>query len=466
MFIKINSGVLKILLIALINILPAKSETIKVSSLSELQNSISRARPGDEIILANGIYNTTESILIKVQGSAARPVIIESETIGGVEIAGTNGFVIAAPSEYIIIKGFKLTHKTGTCKIEAGATHCIITHNLFEGVPSGSSGSKPYLNVSGDDNEISFNTFQNKTDEGQMISVQGPGGNKMAKRTWIHHNYFNNFPPTSNNCSAIQIGLSGRSMDSAFCLVEYNLFERTEGENEGAICHKSCNNIIRFNTFGVRSEECSLRHGNNSQVYGNYFINSTGLRFSGDDHIIYSNYFEGCKKAIVCTNGDGEVKEGSQLTCHDRPDRVKIVYNTIIDCQSSFQMPGRNKGLGATDITFANNIIIGSAPVSIQGSYPGAAWLGNIIWQTPAGDMPVSGFRTIDPLLVRDNFRIFHITRESLAFEAGTGNFPFAIADIDGEFRKPVPDTGADEISAVPGSNKPLTIADVGFMAK
>ena len=30
----------------------------------------------------------------------------------------------------------------------------------------------------------------------------------MAQRTWIHHNFFNNFPDTrQNNCSAIQIGL-------------------------------------------------------------------------------------------------------------------------------------------------------------------------------------------------------------------------------------------------------------------
>jgi hypothetical protein len=130
-------------------------------------------------------------------------------------------------------------------------------------------------------------------------------------------------------------------MDSAFCVVEYNLFERTEGENEGAICHKSCNNIIRYNTFGERSEEMSLRHGNN-----------------------------------------------------DRADRVKIVCNTIIDCESGYQMPGRNNGLGATNITFAGNLIKGGAPVSISGSYTDPVWKGNIIWQTSGGDMPASGYRT------------------------------------------------------------------------
>jgi poly(beta-D-mannuronate) lyase len=185
-------------------------------------------------------------------------------------------------------------------------------------------------------------------------------------------------------------------MDSAFCVVEYNLFERTEGENEGAICHKSCRNIIRFNTFGERSEECSIRHGNKSQVYGNFFLNTTGLRFSGDDHLIYANYFRNCTKAIVCQNGDGEVKEGSKLTCHDRADRIVITNNAIIDCKISYQMPSRENGYGATAISFTDNLIRGGAPVTVRGPYPGAVWKDNVIWNAEGGDMPVQSYRSAD----------------------------------------------------------------------
>lgn len=382
---------------AFIFTLQLRAETVNVNSISSLQTAINAAKPGDRIILANGKYETTESIIIKCAGTPVNKITIEAEKSGGAEISGSNGFTLAAPASNITIKGFIFTHKTGSFRIETGVTHCAITRNVFECVTAGSKGSKPYLSISGDDNEISYNTFQNKKDEGQMISVQGPVGDKMAKRVWIHHNYFNNFPNTGlNNCSAIQIGLSGRSMDSAFCVVEYNLFERTEGENEGSICHKSCNNIIRYNTFGERSEECSIRHGNKSQVYGNYFINTTGLRFSGDDHKIYDNYFERCTKAIVCQNGDGEVKEGSKLTCHDRADRVTITGNIIIDCKSTYLMPSRENGLGATEITFSDNLIRGGSPVSIRGTYTGAKWKNNIIWNTTGGDMPETGYKTAD----------------------------------------------------------------------
>jgi len=420
------------LIISCLFLSAAADRDIKVNSIPALQQAINNAVPGDQIVLANGIYTTKESIVIKNAGTNVNKITIKAESAGGAEISGTNGFMISPPASYIIIQGFKFTHNTGTNSITAGVTHCLITNNIFECAPV-NAGTRPYLNVSGDDNEISYNTFRNKKDEGQMLSIQGPGGDKMAKRSWIHHNYFHDFtPPGKNNCSAIQIGLSGRSMDSAYCVVEYNLFVRTEGENEGAICHKACNNIIRFNTFGERSEELSLRHGNNSQVYGNFFINTTGLRFSGDDHIIYNNYFNGCSKAIVCTNGDGEVLEGSKLTCHDRPDRVKVEYNTIIDCKSSYQMPGRNNGLGAKEITFSHNIIRGGAPVSIQGSYPDPVWKENILFNTSGGDMPATGYTISE---IKSTQPWFFKTPEARGF------------------------------LQIPENNKPLSASDVGFNA-
>jgi poly(beta-D-mannuronate) lyase len=373
------------------------AKKINVNSETGLKEAVHNAKAGDRIIVANGRYELNEPIIIKVQGTEKDPLFIQAANTGAAEISGSAGFQIASGSRYVVIQGFVFTHKSGKFRIETDATHCLITRNIFECVPDGSKGSKPYLNISGDDNEISYNEFRNKKDEGQMISVQGPGGDKMAKHVLISHNYFHDFPNIGlNNCSAIQIGLSGRSMDSAFCVVEYNLFERTEGENEGAICHKSCRNTIRFNTFGERSEECSIRHGNGSRVYGNFFINTTGLRFSGDDHLIFGNYFLNCSKAIVCQNGDGEVKDGSKLTCHDRADRVEVSGNAIIDCKMTYQMPSRENGLGATNIAFKGNLIRGGAPVSVKGLYPGAVWNNNIVWNTTGGDMPGSGFKAMD----------------------------------------------------------------------
>ena len=237
-------------------------------------------------MLANGVYTSTNAIRITQQGTARRPITISAETLGGAEINGTEGFHLEAPAAYIVIKGFKFTHSVGGEEIAAGANHCRYTRCTFQ-LP----GRGHYLMISGDDAEIDHNTFQNKFTEGQMIIVHGPSTNLMAQRTWIHHNCFTNFPNAHvNNCSAIQIGVSGRSMASGHSLVESNLFLQCRGENEN-ICNKSGENIYRFNTFGEGCSELSLRHGNSNVVYANFFIGTEGVRIFGKDDKILQQLF-------------------------------------------------------------------------------------------------------------------------------------------------------------------------------
>lgn len=455
-----------IILMLLICYVSIYGKIIKVSSLTELTAAIQKAVAGDTIIVTNGIYTTSGTIGISCAGTPSNPILITAESIGGVEIKGTGGISLNSGATYVIIRGFKFTHNTGTTKINVGATHCVFTRNIFECAAAG-TGNKPYLSISGDDNEISYNTFQNKKTEGPMITVQGPGSSEMAKRTWIHHNYFYNFENSGyNNSSAIQIGLSGRSLSSAYSIVEYNLFINTKGENEGIICNKSCNNIYRYNTFGEGCTEVSLRHGNFCEVYNNFFIGCTGLRFCGDDHKIYNNYFVGCEYAINCVNGDGIVPpDGTDpLTRHDRPDRVKIYNNTLINNIVNFGMPSRTNGLGATDIKFANNIIYGGAQISISTPYINPVWEGNILWAMSGGvgQIPEYGYQYIDPQLERDVYGIYHIKSTSPAINASVGNYPEVSIDIDGQSRIGIPDVGADEFSEEPIIFKPITLDDVG----
>lgn len=461
-------GLLKLLMLLLAVIpLPLAAANVTVSSLSALQTAINNAGPGDVITITNGVYTATAAITVSRQGTASQPITITAQTIGGVEIGGTSGFQINSPAAYIIIKGFKFTHSTGTIRIATGATHCLFTRNIFECVAAG-TGNKPYISVSGDDNVISYNTFQHKSTEGCMITIQGPGSSGMAQRTWIHHNYFNDFAPSgANNSSAIQVGLSSRSLTSAFTIIEYNLFIDCRGENEGIVANKSSDNIYRYNTFGTGSSEVSLRHGDRMKVYGNFFIGCTGLRFCADDHQIYSNYFEDCDFAINCVNGDGDVHNGDALTSHDRPDGVNIVFNTLVNNTTNYRMPGRTNGLGATNITFANNIIQGGDAVSLSGTYSNPVWGGNILWNVTggAGAIPSGGYTIANPQLSEDGNSVFHIAAGSPAVNTATGTYSYVTLDIDGQTRDSSRDAGSDEYSTTAVTNRPLTTADVGVTA-
>jgi poly(beta-D-mannuronate) lyase len=438
-----------------------QEKPVAVTSLNALQEAINKALPGETIILADGAYATNNKILVECKGSALNPVTIKANTNGGVEISGSDGFILGSSSAFVTIQGFKFTHLSGKTKIANGAHHCRFTRNLFE-----CSGTGAYLTVSGDDIQIDHNTFQNKFTEGQMVSVQGPGGSGMAQRTWIHHNYFDRFVPVSNNCSAIQIGLSGRSMASAFAIVEHNLFVQTRGENEN-ICNKSCDNIYRFNTFGEGVSELSLRHGNNCQVYGNFFIGSEGIRFYGHNHKIFSNYFEGCNPAINIGNGDGIVPK-DKLTSHDRPDSVYVVFNTLLNNKKNIMMQGRNNGLGATCITVTNNIIQGgSVAFKIDGNIVQPVWESNIVWKTDGvGNIPKQGYMETDPKLRLEKTNGAHLLANSPAIGKSSGSYPFVTMDIDGQTPDSKLNIGADQLMQNKVNNHVLTPQEVGQNAK
>jgi len=269
------------------------ANTITVSSVAALQNAINEAKPGDIILLKNGLYTTTTDILISKAGTKAQPITIAAETAGGAEIAGAGGFELVSPAAYVVIRGFKFTHAASKARSAPGTSFCEWTHNIFE-----TPGTGDYLTVAGNDHQVDYNTFQNKDSLGKFIAIRGEGS-QIAERLWIHHNYFKiqKNQQNRNGAEAFQFGLSGFSLSSSNSIVEYNLFEDCAGENE-LISVKASRVTLRYNTIRNCPAQFTLRHGNFNQVYGNYFINTPGLRIFGDDHVIYSNHFENCSLAI------------------------------------------------------------------------------------------------------------------------------------------------------------------------
>lgn len=392
--------------------------TITVSSLLELQQAIDKAVAGDVILLKNGVYTSTENIVVTCTGTAAKPITIAAQTIGAVEFSGTGGISIKSPAAYVVIRGFKFTNAAGKNEIGAGSTFCRWTRNIFE-----CKGEGNYLTVIGNDQQVDYNTFQNKNTLGKFIGVRGTG-KQIAERLWIHHNYFHNFSrQNGNGAEAVQFGLSGYSLSSSDSIFEYNLFENCEGENE-LLSVKSSAVTVRYNTVRDCKAQMTLRHGNFNKVYGNYFTKTPGLRIFGDDHVIYNNYFEDCGIAITIGNGGAEVADGAPLTSHDRPDRVLIAFNTLKNNQKNIILTPRTPiGLGAIDITIANNLIQGGEEaVSINGPFVNPKWSENIIYKVKGpGSIPEGAYKVMDPKLVKN--------------AKAKSAYPLITADMDGQIR-------------------------------
>jgi poly(beta-D-mannuronate) lyase len=437
------------------------ANTITVRSIADLQTAINKAEAGDVITVANGVYTTTADIAIDRKGTAKKPIIIASQGIGGAEITGAGGFNISGSSTYIIIKGFKFTHQPSRAKTAGATSFCRFTQNIFE-----TPGDGEDLTIAGSDHEVDYNTFQNKNAMGRFIAIRGTG-KQIAERLWIHHNYLKSHKDQGgkNGAEAFQFGLSGFSLSSSNSIVEYNLLEDCAGENE-LISIKASAVTLRYNTIRNCPAQFTLRHGNHCQVYGNYFYNTPGLRIFGDDHVIFSNYFENCKPAITIGNGGAEVADGAPLTSHDRPDRDLIAFNTLVNNAQNIVMTARKDGLGATYITIANNLIQGGGvAASITGPLVNSQWQGNIIYNVKdTGSMPPNGCMMIDPMLEKKD-GIFHLKAGSPAINKATGSYAAVNVDIDGQPRKGKLDIGADEFSKDKAVAKVLEPGDVGHMA-
>ena len=442
----------------------ACAATHEVDSISALQARIAAAAPGDTIMVKNGRYATAAAINVARAGTAAHPITIAAESVGGVELSGTHGFNVVPPAAHVIIRGFKLTHASGRTTIAGGTSHVRFTRNTFQ-----CAGDGPYLTVTGDDVQIDYNEFRDKKTLGNMINVTGTGS-QVARRLHVHHNYFHDFANAGGNgAETIRLGLSGLSMSRGDAIVEHNLFVRCRGENE-LISNKSCGNTYRYNTF-VESPgtQLTLRHGNDCLVYGNYFRGTDGLRIFGDRHWIFSNYFEGNSMGINLGNGGAEVADGAPLTSHDRPDNCVIAFNTLVNNRTHYAMTRRSgNALGATGTTFANNLLQGGGiAAKIDGPNTAALWSGNLIWKTEGpGDLPPEGFVESDPQLVAGAQGIFRPKAGSPAIDSAIGGYPAVIVDLDGQPRTIAKDKGADELSDRPVVARMLTPADVGPGAK
>lgn len=437
--------------------------TITVTSLADLQKAIHSAVPGDIILLKNGVYSATEDIIVDRQGSFKQPIIIAAEKIGEVEITGKGGFNLVKPAKYITIRGFKFTHLASKAKTGNGTSFCRFTQNIFE-----TPGDGENLTIAGSDQEVDYNTFQNKNAMGRFLAIRGEG-KQIAERLHIHHNYFNTAVSQGgkNGAEAFQFGLSGFSMSLSNSIVEYNLFEKCEGENE-LISIKVGGVTLRYNTINNCLAQFTLRHGNKNIVYGNYFKNTPGLRIFGDDHQVFSNYFEECNPAITIGNGGAEVADGAPLTSHDRPDRILIAFNTLINNKENIVQTPRKDGIGATYVTVAHNLIVGGgAAAKISGPMSEAIWKGNIIFNvTGAGDLPSGSYQKIDPKLMKDASGIFHLSANSPLINSVTEAYPMVTADMDGQARKTPFDAGADESSKETIKATFLQPNQVGHLAK
>ena len=105
---------------------PLTVRIINVGTSSELKAALASAKPGDEIIMSDGVYKGKFVVPIGVSGTAAKPITLKGNR--GAVLGADNinsGYVLYLQSSYWIIKGFSITNGLKGIMID-GSTNSII----------------------------------------------------------------------------------------------------------------------------------------------------------------------------------------------------------------------------------------------------------------------------------------------------------------------------------------------------
>jgi hypothetical protein len=104
--------------------------TVNVSTAAQLKDALLYAKPGDDIVLADGVYSQKFVIPDNVNGTASNPITLRGSRNAILDAGSINtGYVLHVQSDHWHIKGFTL--KNGLKGIMADGANNILLDNLF-----------------------------------------------------------------------------------------------------------------------------------------------------------------------------------------------------------------------------------------------------------------------------------------------------------------------------------------------
>ncbi|WP_299255322.1 chondroitinase-B domain-containing protein [uncultured Aquimarina sp.] len=475
-----------------------------VNNASELQTAITNATAGTTITLANGTW-TDVFININKNGTQTNPITIKAQTPEEVFFEGNSR--ISMGGSYIIFEGVVFQNPSDldvsgsiiepVIELRDSSNnecdHCTITNikiDSYNGTAAQELLTFKWIIVYGQYNEISFSSFEGKYGIGSIINDnRNATSTEFAEPdfTKIHHNYFADRTPVGvvndeNDQDAIRIGNSSTSLNPSNTEVYDNLFYNWSGEVE-IISNKSGENKYYNNTFRDYQGTLTLRHGDDCEVYNNFFfaennLFSGGIRVIGEGHKVYNNYIEGVNSekpggGNTKTAGAINVSNGQENSPLNRYFQVKdafIVNNTFVNCDYGFRIGTSVSSdpvltLAPENLVIANNIMINTEENAVDeqtAPIGSSIYQGNITqngtWDLTTG---TNNNQVITNGLLENGALYYELGSTSPAIDASVGSYPFVNTDILGGNRSGNLDAGAEEFNSG-GSRIPYTTSDVG----
>lgn len=463
-----------------------------VSTTSELTSALSSAGAGSIITLKNGVWNNV-TMTISKSGTATNKLTVKAQTVGGVSFEG-NSFINVNGS-HIVVDGITFKNPNSSVAIgddriivKSGTTGNRLTNITFDNynstgtTSSGGSGIR-YIVLSGTYHEVDHCAFLNKKNVGSCVLANRSSASDGYFK--IHHNVFayrrpeNGTYDDQNDQDAIRIGTSSTSLSSAYTEVYDNLFYDWVGEIE-IISNKSCNNKYYNNTFSNYAGTMTLRHGNDCEVYNNFFFanssyKSGGVRVIGERHKVYNNYISGVRYLGSDNTGGINISNGRPNTVLNGYYQVigaQIVNNTLVDCDMGIRVGTKVESdltLAPKDVKIANNIMSCSSSshnaIQVVTALTGTSLYEANSRQSGKWDITTGGTNTVVTglLSTSPSNGFLRIISTSPAVNSAATGYTYITKDITNGTRDVSVDRGCEEYNGG-GTVRPYTIDDLGVL--
>lgn len=381
------------------------SPTILVNDIDELNKAIDSAVPGDQIIMANGVWKDVQ-IQFKGEGTAQNPIVIKAETSGQVFIEGESNLQFGG--NYLTVNGLYFRNGYTPSRSVVGfriddqvANHCRLENSVIEDYTQPERDMQDFwVEFHGKHNQLDHCYLAGKSNRGPTVRVTLRGNESVWNYHKITNNHFGPRPRKGGpSAETIQIGTSSSSVSPSYTLVANNFFDRCNGEVE-VISSKTNFNEFRNNVFFQSEGSLVTRHGNYCIIDGNYFIgdgtaNIGGVRLINTGHWVTNNYFYNLKgkqfrSPLAVMNG---IPKSPQNRYNQVTDIV-VAYNTWIDCESPWHF-GVGQNLDMKDVLPASEIRSARPARSILAN--------NIIYNKNNASIPYVAHDSIDGISFKSN---------------------------------------------------------------
>ncbi|GAA4951848.1 hypothetical protein GCM10023314_26620 [Algibacter agarivorans] len=422
-----------------------------MANIAELNDAVKNAKPGENIVLANGVWKDVQ-IKFTGKGTDNNPITIKAETSGEVFIEGVSNLEISG--EYLEVEGlFFRNGQSPTSNVIAFRTsekdvanncsvsNCVILdfNNLER------DKDNLWVQFYGKHNTLDHCYLAGKTNGGPTVRVDLKGNQSIRNYHQIVNNHFGPRPRKGGaRGETIQLGSSFTSMSPSNTTIANNLFEACNGEVE-IISSKTNFNIIKNNVFYKSEGSVVTRHGNYCLIDGNYFIgdgeneNYGGIRIVNTGHWVTNNLFYNLKgqnfrSPLAIMNGIPK----SPLNRYNQVTDVVVAYNTYVGSNSPWQF-GVGTNIAQSDV-LPKSEIRSARPLRTEV-------VNNVIYNSVGDANPIIEHDKADGVTFASN--IIHNDGVEFAKRDGLTPAELTLTNIGSDISAPI--TGFDDVEIYNG---------------